>query len=171
MPMGQPCKYNKEFVCYKWGEECLYPALLDCLKINVLSQIRELDRLKATRMEKHTTASIKWRNTAFYYKKKAKYLEAFCIHHKLEIPPFSELARIFSDVKAKESVDSIFKEIRKTKVELMKGELPKKEDNYGEVLSDGTLRREEEGLPDNSGSNACDGGEGGKEALQEDGIS
>ena len=159
MPMGKPCKYKKDFICFKWGEECLYPSLLDCLKFNVIYQLRELEHLKSRKMEKHTGASVKWRNTAFYYKKKAKYLEAFCNHHGLEVPHISELAKIFSEVKAKESVDSIFEEIRSTKGELKKG------DNDDKVFGNGADAGEREGFPDNTGNELGNGGESGEKAV------
>ena len=65
--MNKCCKYDPTFLCII-KEECPYPELLSCLKISY-------SELKHRQMIRHNLTSIKWRNSAMYYKNKCKRLE------------------------------------------------------------------------------------------------
>lgn len=88
--LGNPCKYDKEFICYKWGE-CSFGSLSLCLKTNVVALLRENEALKHRKMLKHSQASIKWRNQAFYFKTKARQLEAYLMTKGFDTPDTQEL--------------------------------------------------------------------------------
>ena len=73
------CKFDSNFNCFRPEVcecgVCDYPSLLSCLKSILYLLTKENERFKSRQMQKHTKASIKWRDKAFYYKKKARALE------------------------------------------------------------------------------------------------
>lgn len=66
--MSKSCQYDPTFQCIIDGN-CPYPELLSCLKISY-------SELKHRQMLRHNKASLKWRNSSFYYKAKCKALLA-----------------------------------------------------------------------------------------------
>lgn len=91
--LGDTCKHDKGFTCFKWGG-CPYEGLLPCLKVSVLAQARELERLKHRQMQKHTAVSTKWRNETLYLRKKTKKLEYYIISKGIEVPSTSDLRKL-----------------------------------------------------------------------------
>lgn len=67
--MSKVCNFDPTFQCII-QDECPYPELLSCLKINY-------SELKHRQMKRHDTASLKWRNSAFYYKARCKKLQSY----------------------------------------------------------------------------------------------
>lgn len=88
--LGQPCSYDEGFTCFKWGT-CPYTNLLECLKTSVVANAREIEHLKHRQMMKHSEATTKWRNQSFYYKRRARALEAYLASNKIDIPSAKEL--------------------------------------------------------------------------------
>lgn len=88
--VGDACKYDSTFICYRWGD-CPYGSFSVCLKTGLLSYARQLAELKARQMAKHSAASIKWRNQAFYYKAKVKSLERWIMLKGFTVPKTNEL--------------------------------------------------------------------------------
>lgn len=72
--LGKKCLYDDTFDCFK-ASFCDYENLRSCLKISVVALTRDNVALKHRQMLKHTKASLAWRNSSFYYKKRAKELE------------------------------------------------------------------------------------------------
>ena len=91
--IGTPCRFDGAFNCFKW-EDCLFTDLQTCLKQGIVVACREVELLKHRQMQKHTTASLKWRNQAFYFKRRAKQLELCLQMHQLEVPSTEELERV-----------------------------------------------------------------------------
>ncbi len=87
---GQQCKYDKEFTCFHMGK-CDYEGLISCLKNSLIFLTREMEQLKYRQMQKHTAASIKWRNKSFYYMKKVKALELYLLNAYNKVPSSKEL--------------------------------------------------------------------------------
>lgn len=53
--------------------------------------MREIEQLKMVRNIKHNRASLRWRDQAFYYKKKAKALEQWIKDKGFTLPRIEEL--------------------------------------------------------------------------------
>ena len=83
--VGDICKYDNKFNCWKWSA-CSEQTLTTCLKNGIVLLSREVMHLKHHKMQKHTVASIKWRNSSFYYRRKCKTLECFILENGLKIP-------------------------------------------------------------------------------------
>ena len=66
--------YDSAYKCFK-SEECKSTSLIACLKVALYLAWNELAELNRRRMQKHTAASLKWRDSSFYYKKRCKELE------------------------------------------------------------------------------------------------
>lgn len=103
--LGKPCNHDPKFICFKWGA-CTFPTLMECLKAGIVMYAREVEGLKKRQMLKHSEATIKWRNQSFYYKRKARALEAFLTSQGYEIPTPKEvndiLAPLTTDPNTKE---------------------------------------------------------------------
>jgi hypothetical protein len=70
------CKHDPTYICPKQGiKECEYPDLISCLKLYIEVLEKENMALQLRKMQKHTEASLKWRNQAFYYKRRCKLME------------------------------------------------------------------------------------------------
>ena len=87
---SRSCKYDPGMVCF-YTTACTYPSLIACLQQNLYLAQKEISLLKEKRNQRHSKASLKWRNNSFYYKKKLRYLEAWMKEKKIEIPTIEEL--------------------------------------------------------------------------------
>ena len=86
------CRYAEEFECRNISE-CRYSSILDCFQQTRQNQrdliIKLEEGLKTTRDK----TSVKWKSQAFYYKNKAKQLEAHLTSKGLEVPQVKELRK------------------------------------------------------------------------------
>jgi len=76
-------------VCFHVGE-CSYPSLTACLQQNLYLAHKEISLLKERRNLKHTKVSLKWRDTAFYYKKRVKGIEMWAKEKGIKLPTVVE---------------------------------------------------------------------------------
>jgi hypothetical protein len=72
-------------VCFSI-EGCKFPNVEECLRQALFLAQREIAGLKERANLKHTRISLKWRDSSFYYKKRAKQLEEFITKKGLEVP-------------------------------------------------------------------------------------
>lgn len=63
------CRFNESYDCIGMKETCANRSLIDCLKVRCMVQEQTIAELKKRKMLKHNTASLHWRDKAFYYKK------------------------------------------------------------------------------------------------------
>lgn len=110
--LGKTCNHDKSFICFRWGD-CPYKDLITCLKVNLQALIREHEHMKARAMAKHSDASLRWRNTAFYYKKRARALEVFLLLKHIEVPNARELAHILKERRITEEVNKFMDDVKK----------------------------------------------------------
>ena len=90
-PAGKcSCKYEAGMLCF-YTKKCTFPSLVVCLQQNLYLAQKEITLLRERRNLRHSKASLKWRNTSFYYKKKLKYLEAWLKEHGVQYPKVEEL--------------------------------------------------------------------------------
>lgn len=82
---NRSCGYDAGMVCF-YNRECRFTSLVDCLRQNLFLAQKELELLRKKRNERHTKTSIKWRDTSFYYKKRAKALETWIVKNGLVVP-------------------------------------------------------------------------------------
>jgi len=87
---NRSCRYQAGFVCFYTGE-CKYPDVITCLQQNLFLAQKEISLLKERRNLKHSKVSLKWRDTAFYYKKKNKLLEDWIKGKGLKVPTVDDL--------------------------------------------------------------------------------
>lgn len=84
-PLAQSCKYEPSMVCFS-GNECKFENQVECLKQALFLCQRELAGLKEKANQKHSRMSLKWRDSAFYFKKRSKALETYIKASGLEVP-------------------------------------------------------------------------------------
>lgn len=100
---NRSCRYDAGMVCFHVGD-CAFPSLATCLQQNLYLAQKEIALLKERRGLKHNKASLKWRDMSFYYKKKAKALEAWIKEQGHTVPTIEE---IFSKGESNESVCNV----------------------------------------------------------------
>lgn len=88
-PLAQSCKYCPSMVCFS-VTTCQFPSSEECLRQALFLAQRELAGMKEKANQKHTRMSIKWRDSSFYFKKKAKRLEKFIKANGLKVPTGGE---------------------------------------------------------------------------------
>ena len=89
--IGNKCKYDESFTCFKFVETCPYHEVAQCLKENLWASQKEVEHLKHQKMKRHNEASLKWRTSALYYKRKCRDLEEWIEQKGLEVPKVEEL--------------------------------------------------------------------------------
>lgn len=94
-PLAQSCKHEPSMVCFS-VDGCEFESMGECLKQALFLSQRELAGLKEKVNLKHSRMSLKWRDSCFYYKKRARQLEKFILEKGLTVP---------LTVKEKEGVD------------------------------------------------------------------
>lgn len=98
--MNSSCSYDSAMTCFS-VEDCKFLSQLECLKAGLYLAQKELVILKQKRNLRHTKTSLKWRDSAFYYKKRAKTLTGWIKAKGLALPTIQE----FSDAQEKEEID------------------------------------------------------------------
>jgi hypothetical protein len=84
------CRYEPGMVCFHIGD-CVFPSLTSCLQQNLYLAQKEISLLKEKKNQRHTKVSLKWRDSAFYHKKKLVALENWLKSKEIKIPSISEL--------------------------------------------------------------------------------
>lgn len=69
------CKLAKNFECPLSKHECNEHSLLECLQVASILLAKENNELKQKQLKRHSEISLKWRDQAFYQKKKAQKLQ------------------------------------------------------------------------------------------------
>lgn len=91
--VNRSCKYDYGMVCF-YTKVCTFPTLAICLQQNLYLAHKEISLLKESQSIKHSQMSLKWRNTAFYYKKRCRALEALIQDRGLELPNTQDLLKV-----------------------------------------------------------------------------
>lgn len=87
---NRSCRYEAGMVCF-YNATCDFPSLVSCLQQNLYLAQKEISLLKEKRNLKHDKVSLKWRNNAFYFKKKNRYLEDWIKGKGMEVPTTEEI--------------------------------------------------------------------------------
>ncbi len=88
--IGKPCSYDQLVQCFN-PLPCDSSSLLDCLKANLYYALRENEHLKSVKLAQHTKISLKWREQAFYYKKRLRLTLQWMEKHQFPIPTTEDL--------------------------------------------------------------------------------
>jgi hypothetical protein len=90
------CKFNPSVKCFV-ESSCIYINELECLQTQILSLQQDNKSLKHKRFLIHDRTSLKWRDQAFYFKKRYKILVRYLTKKDIEIPNLTKLEKELSD--------------------------------------------------------------------------
>uniref|UniRef100_A0A6M3LNY4 Uncharacterized protein n=1 Tax=viral metagenome TaxID=1070528 RepID=A0A6M3LNY4_9ZZZZ len=84
-----PCQYNPAVKCIVINQ-CTNLDELTCLQGQILRLNKELYELKRRRVARHDKMSLKWRDSAFYTKKRFRILTEWLKKHDIKYPSMVE---------------------------------------------------------------------------------
>lgn len=100
-----PCKYEPKVKCFK-EKECFYVTVLECLQTEILSLKAEIKELTRKRILIHDRISLKWRDSAFYNKKRYKTLLKWCEKRGIKPKNLAKIEKEMEDDKLSSSKES-----------------------------------------------------------------